>query len=488
MDKFGPELCKVISLTNKVGKSSFDAAAKRLTDITYLFEDVQVFSNSFLNCLNNQTMNQTAYASAQNIAILIYQLQTRIETGFQDKLAGAAEELGTVFGQPVQDAIVEIADNFVSEFTKIDEYLNVILEDVQAVAEAQSDVTATDISVDAMTGLVTTCKDIYVTCQQVDTLITNLVIVSKTLDAVVTQTQTAKQNTTSTIEKASYQLDVSVHSAIKLFSQNMVIFQSSILEAFTAFQDLAAKIFGDDIEVLTDRGRIDTMLSNLFNLVDQNIATRFTLVFSSYYLETANALINLRTQIDANTQQIVDYFTGLAASSGGAVAVCLGPSRNAGATAMKIIQAMGTDSATCLAAQQNYTLAAQSLMNFIAQDVILNYQGAADTLCGCAVGGGKKDKDISKKCINDVSLQDELLFFFSNHFFRQIVNVIAPNYLSEFNYLRTEFMAIQANNDKSQETFLECAASVTTTFDESFAKLQETVNACVATGRSGFLR
>lgn len=414
VDKFSPELCKVITVTNKVGKSSFDAAAKRLTDITYLFEDVQVFSSSFLNCLNNQTMNQTAYASAQNIAILIYQLQTRIETGFQEKLAGAAEELGTVFGQPVQDAIVEISDNFVSEFTKIDEYLNVILEDVQAVAEARGEVTATDISADAMAGLVTTSKDIYVTCQQVDTLITNLVIVSKTLDAVVTQTQTAKQNTFSTIEKASYQLDVSVHSAINLFTQNMVIFKSSISEAFKTFQDLAAKIFGDDIDVVSDRGRIDTMLSNLFNLVDQTIATRFTLVFNQYYLDTANALIELRTQIDANTQQIVDYFIGLAASGGGAIATCLGPSRNAGATAMKIIQAMGTDLANCMAVQQNYALAAQSLMNFIAQDVILNYQGAADTLCGCSVGGGKKDKDKSKKCIRDVSLQTELLFFFFN--------------------------------------------------------------------------
>lgn len=408
VEKFNPELCKVISFTNKIDKATFDAAGKGLTDITYLFEDVQVFSNSFLNCLNNQTMNQTAYASAKNIAILIYQLQTRIETGFQDKFAGAAVDLGAVFGQPVQDAVAEIADNFVTEFTKVDEYLNIILNDVQVVAEARGDVTASDISADAMTGLVTACKDIYVTCQQVDTLITNLVIVSRTLDTIVTQTQTAQQNTSATIAKASYQLDVSVQSANKLFAKNMLTFQSNITEAFGAFQDLAASVFGNDVDVLTDRGEVDNFVSSFLNYVENYIATKWPIVFSQYFIQTTNALNALKTQISSNTQQIVDYFTGLAESSGGAIARCLGPSRRASIKAMKIIQAMGTDSAACLAAQQNYTLSAQSLMNFIAQDVILNMQGAADTLCGCSVGGGKKDKDKSKKCIHDVS------FYFMN--------------------------------------------------------------------------
>lgn len=349
-------------------------------------------------------MNQTASASAANIAILIYQLQTRIETGFQDKLGGAAADLGVVFGQPVQDSINDIADNFVAEFTMLDEYLSRILEDVQAVADAQADVTATDINAEAMTGLVTTCKDIYVTCQQVDTLITSLVIVSQTLDTVITQTQTAQKNTTATISKASYELDVAVQSANKMFSKNMLTFQSSITEAFGVFQDLAASLFGGDLDVLKSRLDLDFALTGFLSYVETYIGTKFTVVFSHYYVLSSVALKDLKDQVDANTQQVVDYFTDLAASSGGSIAACLAPSRNASVTAMKIIQTMGKDSAACLAVQQNYSLAAQSLMTFITEDVTLNLQGAADTLCGCSVGGGKKDIDKSKKCISNVRL------------------------------------------------------------------------------------
>lgn len=400
-----------------MGKSTFDAAAKRLTDITYLFEDVQVFSSSFLNCLNNQTMNQTAFASVANIAILIYQLQTRIETGFQEKLAGAATELGAAFGQPVQDSINEIAGNFVTEFTKVGDYLSVILDDVRAVADAKEAVTASDISADAMSGLVIVFKDIYVSCQQIDSLITNLVIVSKTLDAVVTQTQAAQQNATGTIAKASYQLDVAVQAANNMFAKNMITFQTSITDSFAAFQSLAATVFGNDIDVLFERNQVESNLASFFSFVETSFAGRFPVLFSTFFAIITDATNKLKTQTQANTQQVVDYFTGLAATSGGAIATCLGPSRQAAVKAMKIIQAMGTDTAKCLAVQQNYLLSAQSLLNFIAQDVILNMQGAADTLCGCTVGGGKKDKDISLACIRNVGLSTESTIFIKFNLF-----------------------------------------------------------------------
>lgn len=77
-----------------------------------------------------------------------------------------------------------------------------------------------------------------------------------------------------------------------------------------------------------------------------------------------------------------------------------------------------------------------------------------------------------------------LLFEFSP----QIVESLQLQIPQDRAYLVAEFKAMMDNNDKSQESFLDCAAEVTTVFDDSFKSLQDTVNACLATGRSGFQR
>jgi hypothetical protein len=70
--------------------------------------------------------------------------------------------------------------------------------------------------------------------------------------------------------------------------------------------------------------------------------------------------------------------------------------------AMSLVEALGTNSSLCIAQQTNSSLIAQSLMTFVAEDVVLNLNGSSDRLCGCAVKGDKKVEMRSKRCFQRV--------------------------------------------------------------------------------------
>lgn len=402
LTKSSSELCKIITTANKFSQSGYDDVAKGFTDVTYMIDDMQTFIDSFQNCLNNQTVNQTAQTSIKIIETLDYQLTVKIITGIETTMADLAPAVGAIFGQAAEDVINGISSNFGDEFQAVSSAINTIKDNIQAVIDGgYESVTVTDISVDAVQQLVVAVKNLVDTCSALQTTVTMISSTMKTLDASVTIMQSTLTNSTAMITKSTYELDIAVEASKKIFSANMLDFQANITTAFASFANLSASLFTGDVDVQADRTNVDLYVTSVNTLVE-SISTQFSTMASVSSVDMAAAIQQLQMSVTTNTQQIVDFMAESASAGASAVGRCLGPYTNSTKTAALIIKTMSSQSTSCISAQNNTAMASQSLMTFIVGDVVLNAQGAADTLCSCSVGGGKKDKDKSKECIHRV--------------------------------------------------------------------------------------
>lgn len=209
--KFTPNICTIVKTSHKFSKESFVTVANDLTDVSYLFEDVDAFYSSFQNCLNEQKVNQTARTSVRNIDNLIYQLDVYVLTGLDKKLASSGEDFGMCFGQQTQDVVTLISVNLIKEFNIVRGCLSTLRDNFQAIDDSDSEfISDADIDTTALIDLVTAFKDIAVTQQQIDTLMTGLVASTTTLNTVITSVQNTQMVQVQRITKASYELDISV--------------------------------------------------------------------------------------------------------------------------------------------------------------------------------------------------------------------------------------------------------------------------------------
>lgn len=403
LDKSSSELCKIVTTANKFSQSGYEDVAKGFTDVTYMIDDIQTFINSFQNCLNNQTVNQTAQTSIKIIETLDYQLTVKIITGIETTLTDLAPAVGAVFGQAAEDVINSISSNFVEEFQSVSTAINTIKDNIQVVIDGgYESVTVNDISVDAVQQLVVAVKNLVDTCSALETTVVMISSTMKTLDASVTIMQTTLTNSTTMITKSTYELDIAVQASKKIFTANMLAFQANITTAFESFANLSASLFTGDVDVQADRTNAELYVSSINTLIE-SISTQFSTMASVSSVDLTTAIQELQGSVSSNTQKITDFMAESASAGASAVSRCLGPYTNSTKYAAMIIKTMSSMSTDCITSQKNTSMASQSLMSFIVGDVVLNAQGAADTLCSCSVGGGKKDNDKSKKCIHKVS-------------------------------------------------------------------------------------
>lgn len=163
----------------KFDRVEYVAAGKCLTDIEYLFDDVQGFYSSFLHSLNEQSQSQTADTSIRNIDNLIYQLEVYIITGIDGKLVGSAEALGAVFGEGTKSIIGTIASQVSQEFGIVKTSLETIRDSFQTLVDSGSDISAESLSSDlnttALVDMTNAFKDIAVSSNQLNTVIVGFV-------------------------------------------------------------------------------------------------------------------------------------------------------------------------------------------------------------------------------------------------------------------------------------------------------------------------
>lgn len=407
MESFSSNLCKVIQTTVKFDSDEFKRAGQALTDMEYLFADMQSFYDSFLNCLNNQNESQPISASVNIVQNLIYQLDVYILTGIDAKLAGAAGPLGIVFGENVKIVIETIASQFTEEITIVKTSLETLTENFITLIESGSEITSESLSSDlnatAITDMITAFKDITVTSTQMSVIITGLVKITSTLDTVTTAVGIAENNATGTITKANYELDISIQASRKIFTKNILRYESEINDAFGEFFALSSLLFTGDADIQESRGKVDEFVIEINGIFD-SISERFVEIFTVNLSAVQAQIQSIKESVAASAQMVTDYLSESVAMNSGSFTKCFGPSSKNSVVAQQLIKTLGMNATSCIAAQVNVSLQAQSLMTFIVEDVVLNVKGAADKLCGCSVKGGKKDNEKTKKCIKKVCL------------------------------------------------------------------------------------
>lgn len=395
----------MVKTTLKFDSEEYVKAGNALTDIEYLFDDVQGFYSSFLFCLNEQNETQSADTSVRNIENLIYQLEIYIITGFDEKLGGAADTLGAVFGENVKSVITLISAQYTEEFTVIKESLETLRDNFQVILESGSEVTAESLSSDlnatALTDMIIAFKNVAFTSTQTATIVIGFIKITATLDTASTSIQTIQSISTEMITKANYELDISIQASRKLFTKNMMTYQSSVSDAFGEFIALSSMLFTGDQDIQDARGKVDVFVIEI-NGVFEEISDMFVTIFKDNLSQMAMQIQMLKDSVATSTKEVTDFLAETVATNSASFVKCFGPSSNNSVIAMQLIQTLGINSSQCISSQTNVSLQAQSLMSFIVEDVVLNVKGAADQLCGCSVKGGKKDLEKSKDCIKEV--------------------------------------------------------------------------------------
>lgn len=406
VSQFTPNLCKLVKTTLKSNRDDYVKAGNSLTDIEYLFQDVQSFYGSFLSCLNEQNETVTAVTSIRNIENLIYQLDIYILTGIETKLTQSAESLGVVFGESVKTVITKISSQLTEEFTIIKTSLETLRDNFQVVVDSGSEITTTSVSSDlnitALTDMITAFLDVSVSSLQMSTVISGFIAITTTLDTISTSIATVQTISQDMITKSSYDLDITIQASRKLLTTSVLLYQNDISDSFGEFFKISSSLFTADVDIQASRVKIDAFvvaLNEQFESISSTFVTSFT-----ENLSTMSMLIQtLKESVTTSTKQVTDFLAESIASNSGSFIKCLGPSTMNAVLALELIHGLGQNTSECIVAQTNVSLNAQSLMSFVAEDVVLNSRGIADKLCGCSVKGGKKDRDVSKKCIEKVS-------------------------------------------------------------------------------------
>lgn len=405
IEQFASSQCQLVKTLLKFNTDNYISAGNAMTDVEFMIQDLQAFYSSFLTCLNNQNESSTTAASMQNIANLIYQLDTYVFTGLT-KLTASATVLGAVFGEKVPPVITALSEQFTKELEIVKKSLETLMANFKAIIEAGNDITveslAVDISTTAITDMITAFKDITVSSQQMSFIINGFIKITTILDTVQSSVEVVKTNSTGTIKKAEYELEIISQASKTAFTKNILTQITSVSDAFAEFNLLASNLFTGDADATEFRGIVDSFVIEI-KAVFEKASDSFTTIINASLKTMEEQIITLRKTVEESTTLVKSFLAEAVLMSSGNFIKCLGPDSNNSVVALQLIQALGMNSSSCITVQQNVSMKAQSLMTFIVEDVVLNVGGAADKLCGCSVGGGKKNVDKSKTCIKKVN-------------------------------------------------------------------------------------
>lgn len=406
IQQFSSSLCTVTKTILKFSNTPYVNAGNALTDVSYLFQDMQSFYTSLLTCFNDQSQSTTATATVRSLNNLIYQVNVYILAGISMKLSTAATTLGGVFGSNAMMIVQNISTSYTAEFTTVLNSLTTLVTNFNSVINSGSAVTPTALAAALDTGalnsLVQVFQDIKVTSNQMAMIIAGLTSVTQTLDTVSSSVQIFQSNATGTITQATYQSDVSVQAAKTLFQTSISTYQTNITGSFAQWSSLAAAVFVGDTDIQASRVIVDSF-SNSVKQIFETIAAGVVRTFTSQQGRVNAQIQTLKSFVTTSTQSVNNYLTSSVLQNSAGFVKCLGPTTANAASVAQLIQTLGANASSCIGNQQNISLQAQSLMTFIVQDTVLNVNGAADTLCGCTVGTSAVDVAAAKACIKKVS-------------------------------------------------------------------------------------
>ena len=377
-----------------------------MTDLGYIYADIDGFYTNFLTCLNDQNDTVTAITTIQNIQVLLYQLDTYVITGIEQKLDSSAGVLGRVFGDKTRQIIEQIAMTSRMEFAKIKDDLTNIRDNFKAISDSGAEVTVESINATVSGEVFTLMIESFAKIETVTTQATevfgNFAAVTETLENVTASVQTTKAGAAALVGRTEYALDITVQASKKMFSNNTLKLQADMEESFSKFYETAAMQFTGDADVQEARRRVETLVSEINSVFDAD-GNRFSLITSENFKDFSAHIKSVKEGMTKKTKEVTDYLAEAVADNSGSYSKCLSAEGNNSKNAASLIENLGKNSSLCVAQQINTTMVAQFTATYISQDVVLNFNGTSDRLCSCAVKGDKKVEDKSKRCMLRVS-------------------------------------------------------------------------------------
>jgi hypothetical protein len=320
VEKVNSNICSTVKTTLKFDKQSYKDAAESLTDLEYVFVDINGFYSNFLNCLNEQNETVTGITTIRNLEILIYQLNIYVITAVEQKMSKSAETLGQVFGDKTKDVITKISDTYREEFGKIKTNIETIRDSFSAIVESGSEITVESInatlSESSFTEMIMSFSTIETTSKQISEVFASFVTVTATLEKVTSTVQATKSVSSAMVSKADYNLDIAVQASKKMFSNKTLKLESDIDDSFSVFYEVAALQFTGDTEVQDSRTAVENIIIRVKGSFD-NMSSRFSTLFSESYTEFTRQITTLKETVSTSTKSLTDYLAEAVAENSG---------------------------------------------------------------------------------------------------------------------------------------------------------------------------
>ncbi|CRL05167.1 CLUMA_CG018470, isoform A [Clunio marinus] len=462
IDQLKPNLCTIGKTLLIFDYEDYVDAAKAITDVEYLFEDVQLFFGSSLNCFNVQSSETTIQTSGRNIDNLIYQLDIYISTGF-NKLYQSGKVLGRVYDETVSLHIERISSSFSSEFETVKESLKILRDNILESLLSDSVLTpgslAANINDTALTDLITAFKDLQVSTQQLSTVVAGLKFLTITLDIVSSSISYMRDKQNEAIQAATYDLDITTQAAIRLFNKNTVDYQDLTSKGFDTFLSFSTLSLQNDSDIQSNHLKVENFVINIYELLERN-SVEFTETLNRHFNDLSQEIRNVGKTLKTVTRRISDLMVEVLAANSGTFNKCFAETHENALLAHKALQVFGKNITECIKVETNMSLKAESLISFIVEDIVLNIQGASDQLCACT----RNDVVSTKECIESIASEMEL----------SLLN-------EETTYIESEMDNLKVNITMDIGEFTTCIETATVVIEEDFKRFQESVYECILT-------
>jgi uncharacterized protein with PIN domain len=328
------------------------------------------------------------------------------------QVATAAVNIGGVFGETTKNAIDTVMVKIAELTTQIRESLEILRDNFISIIENGTPVTIEvldeELDAEAMATFLSSLQEINISARQMVSMCSNLATITKTLDKVTTTVQASYESTKSTISSLTFTMNIEAQSARSQFSQSSKNSMVQIFNTFKSFSEASLKVFGessiDIIEFFNDQqGAIDEFSASMDGMFAK-IQEQFSTAVREYYGAIYESIAKTQIEVEEQSNEVKEFTAQLIVENGGQSFKDCFANADIQSQAAEIIKIQQSSFVSCVNVERSTAASAASIMAFRLEDIVLNMEGAADSLCACSVKGGKKVNERTKECIEDVSV------------------------------------------------------------------------------------
>jgi hypothetical protein len=409
--KLSDNVCNVTKTILKISSPEFANASTALSNLNFNFMDIANFYANMLNCLSDQA-TPLASTSIRNLNHLIYQLQTYVIPGAKS-INDHASAIGNVFGSDNTDIIQLHAKESIKHFEAMIEVLRTLVADFKVVVDNGIEITNSSarsfVNATVLVRCATILTEITVTTTHLSTVVSGFTNVTASIESVSSDLQTSAAATSQAFAAAARAFSLTINNSKGRFLTRTDVNIMSVVVALSDFETVLSNIFVDDDKMRNQRDLAREYYANITNALfnDNLFFQTLMLEFDRSFTENLDIA---RKESEKAISELTVTVSALAAKSRKSSATCFGKNSVGVAEILKVMEFYRNASSFCIQNQINVTIQAQTLKTFINEDVVLNFLGASDELCGCLKKDDKVVNEKSRQCVKDV--RNQLLTFF----------------------------------------------------------------------------